>query len=725
MTSRNLCFKLMKEDVKRRVWNIVLLCLVLLFSLVVPVVYIGGTPVLEGVTAVQWLDRVTADVLRILGGQNPFLISVMVVGAVVSGVSGFSYLHASRKVDFYHSIPVKRSQLFLAVYLNGILMMAVIYLLNLLAACVAASAFGVDFGKVFGMVIRAFVFHMAFYCLLYTTVVIAMMLTGNIIVALMGTVVFCSYGPAVIALWEGYMSTWFMTYSPSGSHYDFSSDLISHSSPFSYYIVKAIEFGTESVVPTVLAALIITVVLAFVACLLYKLRPSEAAGKAMAFPKSKAPLKILIVMPTALASSLFFYILRSTFGWAVFGLLCGALITHCLIEIIYGFDFRRLFAHKLHLVICMAVGLLVLCGFKFDWVGYNTYLPKADEVESSGIYLNSLDSWVSYGNVKKDPNQNHYPFWDYEDGDNYALNHMKLSDPEDVIYMAGQGIQYLEDHKNQDADRYRGYDQDDGSRYVNFVVQYTLKNGRKVRRAYTASEPVGETAMDSALGRIFDSKAYKEGAYPIMLQMPEDEDTVNVNFQQFGHILPVKGTMDVGSILTAYQEDLASLTMDTRKHEMPIGTIQFVTKDMDQAIKDRQQIANDENAYVEDISKRSYYPVYPSFHKTLKALKYAGISVLGGINAEEIERMELGDHSERSDTVQLEIDNRNEITELAPDLIFYDYYRLNRFIDQGKTNLIRVNVIMKDGSRLLCYIDGQKAPDFLNKLLGIGSDKEK
>ena len=37
MTSRNLCFKLMKEDVKRRVWTIALTVLSLVFTLLVPV----------------------------------------------------------------------------------------------------------------------------------------------------------------------------------------------------------------------------------------------------------------------------------------------------------------------------------------------------------------------------------------------------------------------------------------------------------------------------------------------------------------------------------------------------------------------------------------------------------------------------------------------------------------------------------------------------------------
>lgn len=32
--------------------------------------------------------------------------------------------------------------------------------------------------------------------------------------------------------------------------------------------------------------------------------------------------------------------------WTVFGLICGLLITSCLIEIIYHFDFKSLFAHK-------------------------------------------------------------------------------------------------------------------------------------------------------------------------------------------------------------------------------------------------------------------------------------------------------------------------------------------------------------------------------------------
>ena len=54
--------------------------------------------------------------------------------------------------------------------------------------------------------------NVVFYSLLYTTVSAAMMLTGNIVVALLGTAVFFSYGPAVVGLSMEYMGTWFKTY---------------------------------------------------------------------------------------------------------------------------------------------------------------------------------------------------------------------------------------------------------------------------------------------------------------------------------------------------------------------------------------------------------------------------------------------------------------------------------------------------------------------------------
>ena len=49
----------------------------------------------------------------------------MVTAAVVIGAAGFVYLHNQKKVDFYHSLPVRREMLYLVYHVDGILILAV------------------------------------------------------------------------------------------------------------------------------------------------------------------------------------------------------------------------------------------------------------------------------------------------------------------------------------------------------------------------------------------------------------------------------------------------------------------------------------------------------------------------------------------------------------------------------------------------------------------------
>lgn len=70
----------------------------------------------------------------------------------------------------------------------------------------------------------------------------------------------------------------------------------------------------------------------------------------------------------------------------------GLLITSCLIEIIYHFDFKSLFAHKRQLVISAVAVAAIFLGFRLDVAGYDSYLPDADKVAYTGIYCDALDN---------------------------------------------------------------------------------------------------------------------------------------------------------------------------------------------------------------------------------------------------------------------------------------------------------------------------------------------
>lgn len=717
MTSKNLCFKLMKEDAKRRIWLIALLFLGLFFSIVIPVVYAGSAPDLymqEG----EWLRQVTSTVEEMLGHGNPFVVILLSFVAVISGVSGFSYLHSAKKVDLYHSIPVKREQLFLAHFLSGVLMVAVIYALNLLIGTVAAAVYGVEFGITAKLAFTGFCFHMAYYLLMYATVVLAMILTGNTIIALLGAGLFFSYGPIVSTLMMGYTQVYFHTYSGLSQYGGdaFFESAIMHSSPFFNYMNNMSNYSKINLVTTILLVVVVALVLALLAGWLYHIRPSESAGKAMAFTWVKLPLKILVVIPAALGFSMFFWAMRSTLGWSLFGLLWGVLFAHCLMEIIYHFDFRQLFTNKRHLLLCLTLSLAIFGIFKYDWFGYDSYLPKAENVKTAAVSLADRDHWVTYGDVRYETDHigRRSYYWEYKDSAEYASEHMKLTDVEMVLSIAQNGIE-----SNRPGDDAFDRDRD----YHTVTIQYTLENGRKPVRRYQ----VYSDSVEEKLDQMKASPEYKMGTFPILNQT--SEETARVNFQQFNQVKKVE-TGDKAELLLAYQEDLKQLTLETRRMENPIATIQFMTTDMDEAVRyEQEQGENDRNRYsISNIENRAYYPIYPSFTRTIACLNRAGVQVKGGLTAGIINQIRIVGVEDKEDnyTYPQSVDGSEgtiytdvaQIEALVPALIPYDYWDMNRMMDEAILSGREAIVSVYSGTNgevqeMTCYLNKTKVPDFV------------
>ena len=65
---------------------------------------------------------------------------VIVLGAVMAGVAAFSYLHSRQKVDFYHSLPVKRECMMGSQIAASFLLWFIPYVVSVfLAVCIGAS----------------------------------------------------------------------------------------------------------------------------------------------------------------------------------------------------------------------------------------------------------------------------------------------------------------------------------------------------------------------------------------------------------------------------------------------------------------------------------------------------------------------------------------------------------------------------------------------------------
>ena len=118
-------------------------------------------------------------------------------------------------------------------------------------------------------------------------------------------------------------------------------------------------------------------------------------GKPMAFKKSMPPIRILLVLGIGLAGGMFFWSLQSRLRWGLFGTMVSVVLTHCIVEIIYHFDFKKMFSHRLQLGLCLAAGILVFLSFRYDWYGYDSYIPSGEKVVSASLDIGVDSRWLS------------------------------------------------------------------------------------------------------------------------------------------------------------------------------------------------------------------------------------------------------------------------------------------------------------------------------------------
>ena len=154
MTSKGLFFKYMRENTKQRLWSVALTALLCFFLF--PVLTALETSIMlrpdnlskelsVEVALAEAKLKLTNEMLHMYSIQNAMLVFILIVTAVVLAASGFSYLHSKKKTDFFHSLPISREMLYTVTCLDGILYLAVPYLVFLLAAGVMLQVKGAPF----------------------------------------------------------------------------------------------------------------------------------------------------------------------------------------------------------------------------------------------------------------------------------------------------------------------------------------------------------------------------------------------------------------------------------------------------------------------------------------------------------------------------------------------------------------------------------------------------
>ena len=131
MTSKISFSKLIKEDIKKRAW--LLLLSITIFIIIIPVLTAikieGALPGGVSSSSETWRE-VQTWFLSEMGFSNIYMWSAIILGGVLSGITSFSYLHSKNQIDFYHSFPIKRETWYFVNYIGGVIQIVVPYIIG-------------------------------------------------------------------------------------------------------------------------------------------------------------------------------------------------------------------------------------------------------------------------------------------------------------------------------------------------------------------------------------------------------------------------------------------------------------------------------------------------------------------------------------------------------------------------------------------------------------------
>lgn len=589
MTSKISFFKLRKENMRHHLAVLLLTCFVFLMYILAFVINIQNLTGDPGWKYKEVVEKV--EVWAQPGYVQSFFVIVL---AVILAISGLSYLHSRTKTDFYHSLPVKRETVFAVIALNGFLIFAVPFLLS----CLAETAIAGVTGFLTMTFVKNMVASILCYCLVfmmsYLTAALAMIMTGNMIVGILGFCVFAGYVPVLLKnIFPCLAGAFLDTYVSAVS----ARDIYDYFSPVSLANwVTAADSGwtLEGHIIPLVVLLVETIVLLLLCQKLFKIRPSETAGKAMAFPKLNPVIRIMLVIPMALYAGVYCYSmsLKGYKIWLVIGVAIGVFLFHGLIECIYQFDIHGLLSYKKQMGICMAVCFIVIGLFYTDAFGYDKYVPDADKTKAILVEPQIFAEHTT-------------AYWGKE------RSGVSGQQMEDVMELMQKNVESPEtpDEEYQD--------------YV--TVTYMMKNGRKIKRKYTMSLEEENEIMT----RMLASRDYKKDLFS--LYTADWSKITEIMWDNQIDFISLKLTREeLEYFLNTYLEELDTLTF----------------KDMTETAATSEFCV-----YYEKEEMQEYDYIYPSFEKTIAFLKTKGCDAdldIKDMNILSLDVIRYGDNGEES-----------------------------------------------------------------------------
>lgn len=688
--------KIMKSGSKNQLWVPVFIALGYLLAFpVFDLLNMGNwTGPAYGYVRVEYLYKNLWQAGMIWTG---FIIAF--AAGVVNAVNGFWYLYSSRKIDFYHSLPVKRGWLFWHRTYMGLLYDLIPYVvMEFLALCLGAARgyFSLELMK---LAVGMLVLHLIMYLLFYFSAVLVISMTGTLLMGGLSIMGIFLYGPLLGILVHMYEQAFFSTAYSYIRIESLYQGLWKYTSPLLVGISGVVRYFEKDFAGCFLTLVCVMLLFGVCAYFAYTRRPSENTGKSMVYRSVEPVLRFMITVPAGLGAGLVFSMMQNGYEvrdiWWIFGMILGTVLAYGMTGVIYRLDFKGFFSGKLQFLFSVAVIVFCAAVVRLDLFGYDTYIPPCEDIETVNLCLNN---GISIENA---------PYISCNENGEYSNDRAGYMDSEFAsrasnigisagIYQGLQEIIAVQDIIQKESDAI----------WYMMPVQYVMKSGKSIYREYM----VNNEKMDDLMTAVYQEGIYQDEKYAFLDIDSRYLEYVSGRFQDSEYYSLFQDEREkLPQLAEALKQDVKEATPEVYE-EIPMVYLDFTYRDLPME-------RSEEEIRMGYSKKENYYAcvlIYPGFNRTMAMLEETGYPL-------SIEEVQV-------DSVTITYYQDEKLTESAKEVVYNSQEQISQLkkcmISQGygaeiMTDIVTtVDVVILAGDKKqYVYLVKENLPNFVTEEL--------
>lgn len=460
----------------------------IVFTLSVAVGYLNASEGYTGIVDVDFDELQGAvTVFQYIATYAVYILNA--VFTVIYTVRIYSYLHNKRKADLYGALPIGRRTFFIAKSVSAFLFSVVPTLAFFAVIAVLSLSFGVlpqgDVLRVYVQLLLGAMASISFYALL----AVCCGTTANAVLCFIAVNI--AYPIAALFI-KSTIKAFFM---------GLPTTMFSNS-----FLMKALNPLAAYDGTNVIYWLFFTAACMALGILLVKTRRAECAQTSFAYFLPAYIVKLLVSFIVGVfLGDLFgaFNVFGVPFFGFAFGFILGSVSTYVIAHLIFYRGFSKLLFSGIALgAMAFAVlGVMAFCCF--DFLGYNTYVPAPDKIESAGVVSLSDCCYSENTGVMTLAGMAADDFSDADTIRRIRKCHLNVVD----TYREEEDNRFVAVWENMMLggvipDWYSG---------DSYVIAYRLDNGRTVMRCYRAQDGLFGQYYEPEfenLGSVLESETY-------------------------------------------------------------------------------------------------------------------------------------------------------------------------------------------------------------------------